>query len=181
MLYNSSKGDASSNQLFLYISFFMDDLYNIKLKDSTNREVSMSEFSGKTLLVVNVASKCGLTPQYKGLQKLYEEFKDRNFVILGFPCNQFGGQEPGTDDEINNFCEINYSVKFPIFSKIKVNGPDTHPLFKLLKKDKPGLFRTQSIKWNFTKFLINSNGKIVERFSPRVEPKYIRQEIKKIL
>ena len=115
MLYNSSKGDASSNQLFLYISFFMDDLYNINVKDSENREVSMSEFSGKTLLVVNVASKCGLTPQYKGLQKLYEEFKDRNFVILGFPCNQFGGQEPGTDDEINNFCEINYSVKFPIF------------------------------------------------------------------
>ena len=101
MLYNSSKGDASSNQLFLYISFFMDDLYNIKVKDSTNREVSMSEFSGKTLLVVNVASKCGLTPQYKGLQKLYEEFKDRNFVILGFPCNQFGGQEPGTDDELS--------------------------------------------------------------------------------
>ena len=94
MLYNSSKGDASPNQLFIYISFFMDDLYNIKVKDSTNREVSMSEFSGKTLLVVNVASKCGLTPQYKGLQKLYEEFKDRNFVILGFPCNQFGGQEP---------------------------------------------------------------------------------------
>ena len=93
----------------------MDDLYNIKVKDSTNREVSMSEFSGKTLLVVNVASKCGLTPQYKGLQKLYEEFKDRNFVILGFPCNQFGGQDPGTDDEINNFCEINYSVKFRLF------------------------------------------------------------------
>ena len=108
-------------------------------------------------------------------------YKDRNFVVLGFPCNQFGGQEPGTDEEIGKFCDINYSVTFPIFSKIKVNGPDAHPLFKLLKSDKPGIFRTQSIKWNFTKFLINNNGKIVERFSPRVEPKYIRKEIEKVL
>ena len=159
----------------------MNNIYDIHIKDSSNIEVSMSKFEGKTLLIVNVASKCGLTPQYKGLQTLYEEYKDRNFVVLGFPCNQFGGQEPGTNSEINNFCEINYSVTFPIFSKIKVNGPDCHPLFKLLKNDKPGIFRTESIKWNFTKFLVNSSGKIIERFSPRVEPKYIRSEIERIL
>ena len=159
----------------------MNNIYDIHIKDSSNKEVSMSKFEGKTLLIVNVASKCGLTPQYKGLQSLYEEYKDRNFVVLGLPCNQFGGQEPGTNSEINNFCEINYSVTFPIFSKIKVNGPDSHPLFKLLKNDKPGIFRTESIKWNFTKFLVNSSGKIIDRFSPRVEPKYIRSEIERIL
>ena len=159
----------------------MVDIYNIDVKDSANNNLNMSEFAGKTLLIVNVASKCGLTPQYEGLQKLYDDFKDRNFIILGFPCNQFGGQEPGTDQEIGEFCDINYSVTFPILSKIKVNGPEAHPLFKLLKNDKPGIFRTQSIKWNFTKFLINKNGKIVERFSPRVEPKYIRKEIEKVL
>ena len=159
----------------------MNNIYDIHIKDSSNKEVSMSKFEGKTLLIVTVASKCGLTPQYKGLQSLYEEYKDRNFVVLGFPCNQFGGQEPGTNSEINNFCEINYSVTFPIFSKIKVNGPDSHPLFKLLKNDKPGIFRTESIKWNFTKFLVNSSGKIIDRFSPRVEPKYIRSEIERIL
>jgi len=159
----------------------MNNIYDIHIKDSSNKEVSMSKFEGKTLLIVNVASKCGLTPQYRGLQSLYEEYKNRNFVVLGFPCNQFGGQEPGTNSEINDFCEINYSVTFPIFSKIKVNGPDSHPLFKLLKNDKPGIFRTESIKWNFTKFLVNSSGKIVDRFSPRVEPKYIRSEIERIL
>jgi len=159
----------------------MNNIYDIHIKDSSNKEVSMSKFEGKTLLIVNVASKCGLTPQYEGLQSLYEEYKDRNFVVLGFPCNQFGGQEPGTNSEINNFCEINYSVTFPSFSKIKVNGPDSHPLFKLLKNDKPGIFRTESIKWNFTKFLVNSSGKIIDRFSPRVEPKYIRSEIERIL
>ena len=159
----------------------MDDIYDIQVKDSLKKDISLSEYSGKTLLVVNVASKCGLTPQYEGLQELSDRYKDRNFVVLGFPCNQFGGQEPGTDAEINDFCDINYSVTFPIFSKIEVNGPNAHPLFKLLKRDKPGIFRTQSIKWNFTKFLINSNGKIVERFSPRVEPKYIKEQIERIL
>ena len=159
----------------------MADIYNIDVKDSASSNISMSEFAGKTLLIVNVASKCGLTPQYEGLQKLYNDYKDRDFVVLGFPCNQFGGQEPGTDQEIGEFCDLNYSVTFPIFSKIKVNGPEAHPLLKLLKSDKPGIFRTQSIKWNFTKFLINSSGKIVERFSPRVEPKHIRKEIEKIL
>ena len=159
----------------------MGNIYDICVQDSRGGEVKMSEFKNKTLLIVNVASKCGLTPQYVGLQKIFDEFKDRNFLVLGFPCNQFGGQEPGSNQEISEFCEINYSVTFPIFSKIKVNGPEAHPLFKLLKQDKPGIFRTQSIKWNFTKFLINNSGKIIERFSPRVEPKYIRDEIERIL
>ena len=159
----------------------MGNIYDICVQDSRGGEVKMSEFKNKTLLIVNVASKCGLTPQYIGLQKIFDEFKDRNFLVLGFPCNQFGGQEPGSDQEISEFCEINYSVTFPIFSKIKVNGPDAHPLFKLLKQDKPVIFRTQSIKWNFTKFLINNSGKIIERFSPRVEPKYIREEIERVL
>ena len=159
----------------------MGNIYDICVQDSRGGEVKMSEFKNKTLLIVNVASKCGLTPQYVGLQKIFDEFKDRNFLVLGFPCNQFGGQEPGSNQEISEYCEINYSVTFPIFSKIKVNGPEAHPLFKLLKQDKPGIFRTQSIKWNFTKFLINNSGKIIERFSPRVEPKYIREEIERIL
>jgi len=159
----------------------MGNIYDICVQDSRGGEVKMSEFKNKTLLIVNVASKCGLTPQYVGLQKIFDEFKDRNFLVLGFPCNQFGGQEPGSNQEISEFCEVNYSVTFPIFSKIKVNGPEAHPLFKLLKQDKPGIFRTQSIKWNFTKFLINNSGKIIERFSPRVEPKYIREEIERVL
>ena len=159
----------------------MGNIYDICVQDSRGGEVKMSEFKNKTLLIVNVASKCGLTPQYVGLQKIFDEFKDRNFLVLGFPCNQFGGQEPGSNQEISEFCEINYSVTFPIFSKIKVNGPEAHPLFKLLKQDKPGIFRTQSIKWNFTKFLINNSGKIIERFSPRVEPKHIREEIERVL
>ena len=117
----------------------MVDIYNIDVKDSTDSIFSMSKFIGKTILIVNVASKCGLTPQYEGLQKIYDDYKDRNFVVLGFPCNQFGGQEPGTNQEIGEFCDINYSVTFPIFSKIKVNGPEAHPLFKLLKSDKPGI------------------------------------------
>ena len=159
----------------------MGNIYDICVQDSRGGEVKMSEFKNKTLLIVNVASKCGLTPQYVGLQKIFDEFKDRNFLVLGFPCNQFGGEEPGSNQEISEFCEINYSVTFPIFSKIKVNGPEAHPLFKLLKQDKPGIFRTQSIKWNFTKFLINNSGKIIERFSPRVEPKNIREEIERVL
>ena len=159
----------------------MGNIYDICVQDSRGGEVKMSEFKNKTLLIVNVASKCGLTPQYVGLQKIFDEFKDRNFLVLGFPCNQFGGQEPGSNQEISEFCEINYSVTFPIFSKIKVNGPEAHPLFKLLKQDKPGIFRTQSIKLNLTKFLINNNGKIIESFSHRVEPKYIIDKIESIL
>ena len=156
-------------------------IYDFKVIDGNGSEISLNDYKNRVLLIVNVASKCGLTPQYKGLQKLYDELNPEGLDIIGFPCNQFAAQEPGNHNQITSFCESIYSVKFPIFKKIKVNGPEAHPLFKLLKSDKPGIFRTQSIKWNFTKFLINNNGKIVERFSPRVEPKYIRKEIEKVL
>ena len=155
----------------------MDDIYHIDVKDSANSNISMSEFAGKTLLIVNVASKCGLTPQYEGLQKLYDAYKDRNFVVLGFPCNQFGGQEPGSDQEIGKFCDINYSVTFPIFSKIKVNGPDADPLYKFLKDQAPGLLGTRSIKWNFTKFLISKNGNKIVRFGPNKQPSDFKDRI----
>ena len=130
---------------------------------------------------VNTASKCGFTPQYAGLQTLYEQFKDRGFEILGFPCNQFGKQEPGTNDEIQNFCQVNYGVTFPMFDKIDVNGDDTHPLYEHLKKAAPGALGTTSIKWNFTKFLVDAEGNVVKRFAPNVEPVDIAPEIEALL
>ena len=154
------------------------DIEFLDMEGNTQTLRSLGSENTKKWLVVNVASRCGLTRHYTNLQAVSSM---PDVLVVGFPCNQFGGQEPGSDQEIGKFCDINYSVTFPIFSKIKVNGPEAHPLFKLLKSDKPGIFRTQSIKWNFTKFLINNNGKIVERFSPRVEPKYIRKEIEKVL
>ena len=129
----------------------------------------------------NTASNCGFTPQYKGLQELYKKFSDQEFQILGYPCNQFGSQEPGTDQEIAEFCKINYDVSFPLFSKIEVNGPSAHPLFKFLASDKPGLFGTKAIKWNFTKFLINRNGEPVKRFSSKTTPEEISSEIQELL
>ena len=154
----------------------MADIYNIDVKDSASRNISMSEFAGKTLLIVNVASKCGLTPQYEGLQKLYDDYKDRDFVVLGFPCNQFGSQEPGSNEQIKTYCDDQYNISFKLFDKVDVIGEHASPLFNYLNKE-----AGRDIKWNFTKFLINNNGKIVERFSPRVEPRYIRKEIEKVL
>ena len=119
---------------------------------------SLGDYRGKLLLIVNVASKCGFTPQYKGLEQLYRKFKDKGLVVLGFPCDQFGHQEPGDENEIKNFCSLNYEVSFPMFAKIKVNGDDAHPLYQHLKQTKPGLLGTEGIKWNFTKFLINAQG-----------------------
>ena len=137
---------------------------------------SLAAYQGKVLLVVNVASKCGLTPQYAGLQKLYEEFKPRGFEILAFPCDQFGHQEPGTDAEIASFCELNYGVSFPLFSKIDVNGKDAHPLYVWLKSEKGGLLG-DAIKWNFGKFLINRAGEVHERFAPTTSPEGTRASI----
>lgn len=129
----------------------------------------MSEYKGKTIVVVNTASKCGFTPQYKGLEELYQKYKDQGLVILGFPCNQFGKQEPGKAQEIQEFCEINYGVTFPIFDKVDVNGSNTHPIFKYLKSNLGG-FLGSSIKWNFTKFVIDKNGKPIKRFGPTTKP-----------
>lgn len=145
------------------------------------RPVKMAEFRGRVLLVVNTASKCGFTPQYTGLEQLYQAYKDRGFEVLGFPCNQFGAQEPGTETEIGAFCERNYGVSFPIFSKIDVNGPQAHPLYTFLKEQKPGIFGTEGIKWNFTKFLVDRNGFLTGRYAPTVEPKSLAPAIEALL
>jgi glutathione peroxidase len=142
--------------------------------------ISMENFSGKTILVVNTASKCGLTPQYEGLEKLYQKYKDKGLVILGFPCNQFGNQEPGDEKSISEGCLINYGVSFPMFSKIEVNGDNTHPIYIYLKKALPGILGSR-IKWNFTKFLIDSNGKPIKRFAPTTTPESIEKYLKVLL
>jgi glutathione peroxidase len=143
--------------------------------------LSLAEFTGRVLLIVNTASKCGFTPQYAGLEHLYRSYKDRGFVVLGFPCNQFGQQEPGSAHDIGTFCERNYGVTFPIFAKIHVNGPAAHPLFKFLKDRKPGLFGTKAIKWNFTKFLIDRDGNVVSRFAPATRPADLAGPIERLL
>jgi glutathione peroxidase len=145
------------------------------------RMASLAEFRGRVLLIVNTASKCGLTPQYAGLEALHRACNDRGFEVLGFPCNQFGAQEPGSEAEIGAFCQRNYGVSFPIFSKIDVNGPQTHPLFAFLKQQKPGLFGTQRIKWNFTKFLVDRAGRPVARFAPSAQPKSLAPAIERLL
>jgi glutathione peroxidase len=143
--------------------------------------VSLAEFRGRVLLIVNTASKCGFTSQYAGLEELFRTYKDRGFEVLGFPCNQFGAQEPGAETEIGAFCEKNYGVSFPMFSKIDVNGPHAHPLYTFLKERKPGLFGTEGIKWNFTKFLIDRKGELTGRYAPTVEPKSLATAIEGLL
>jgi glutathione peroxidase len=137
----------------------------------------LSAYAGKTVLIVNVASACGYTPQYAGLEALYRQYKDRGFVVLGFPCNQFGGQESGTDAEVSAFCAVNYGVTFPMFSKVNVNGDDAHPLFKWLKSEKKGVFGTESIKWNFTKFLVGPDGHVIKRYGSGDTPEAIEKEL----
>ena len=138
------------------------NIYNFSCTNVNGEEISLSDYSGKALLIVNTASKCGFTPQYQGLQDLYKEYSGKGLEILGFPCNQFGSQEPGSDEEISLFCSTKYDVTFPLFSKIKVNGPAAHPLFKFLTSSKPGLLGSEKIKWNFTKFLINKSGEPIK-------------------
>lgn len=145
------------------------------------RIVSMEEFRGNVLLIVNTASRCGFTPQYEGLEKLYSAYKDRGFVVLGFPCNQFGAQEPGSSDEIGAFCQQNYGVSFPLFARIEVNGPNAHPLYRFLERSRPGILGSRRIKWNFTKFLIDRQGNVVRRLAPNKEPKAIVPEIERLL
>lgn len=156
------------------------NFYKFSAKSLRGNEISMDAYRGKVILVVNTASKCGLTPQYEGLEKLYEKYKDNGLVILGFPCNQFGNQEPGSEKEIAEGCLINYGVTFPMFSKIEVNGANTHPIFKYLKSELPG-FIFKRIKWNFTKFLIDQNGVPVKRFAPSVKPESLAGDIEKLL
>jgi glutathione peroxidase len=142
-----------------------ESVYEFTVKDIDGNDVKLSEYKGKTLIFVNVASKCGFTPQYEGLQALYEKYKDKGLVILGFPCNQFGSQEPGTNEEIKEFCSVNYGVTFPMFDKIDVNGKEAHPLYDYLRSQAKGTLGTEAIKWNFTKFLVDKNGKVIDRKS----------------
>lgn len=156
-------------------------IYDFKAHGIDGRERSLAEFRGNPVLIVNVASKCGFTPQYKGLEALYQKYKDRGFVILGFPCNQFGEQEPGSAKDITEFCELNFGVKFPLFQKIDVNGPNAHPLYEFLKRERPGFLGTKRIKWNFTKFLIDRAGKPIKRYGSTTKPEAIAGDIEKLL
>lgn len=157
------------------------NIYGFEVQTITGPVIAMKEFSGKVLLIVNVASKCGFTPQYKGLEELYKKYRQSGLEILGFPCNQFGAQEPGSETEIQNFCRLNYDVSFPLFSKIAVNGADTHPLYQYLKNHQKGILGTSSIKWNFTKFLVDRTGQVVGRFGPNTPPHALEKEIERLL
>ncbi|MCJ7842548.1 glutathione peroxidase [Lederbergia sp. NSJ-179] len=155
-------------------------VYDFSAKTMDGEEKSLADYKGKVLLIVNTASKCGFTPQFEGLQKLYETYKDQGFEILGFPCNQFSNQDPGTNAEIANFCQKNYGVSFQMFSKIDVKGEHAHPLFVYLTQEAKGMI-TKQIKWNFTKFLIDKNGEVLDRFAPQTKPESLDKEIEKAL
>lgn len=156
-------------------------IYDYSAKTLGGQDVSLSDYRGQVLLIVNTASKCGFTPQYEGLEALYRAYKDRGLTILGFPCNQFGAQEPGNAEEIANFCSLTYDVTFPMLAKIDVNGRSAHPLYTFLKTEQKGLLGTEGIKWNFTKFLINREGKAVARYAPTVAPEAIEADIRALL
>ncbi len=156
-------------------------IYDIKAKTIGGEDKSLADYEGKVIIVVNVASKCGFTPQYEGLEKIYREYQDKGVVVLGFPCNQFLSQEPGDEKEIAQFCSLTYDVSFPMFAKVDVNGAKTHPLFDYLKKELPGILGTKDVKWNFTKFLVGKDGKPVKRYAPRDEPAKMIEDIEKLL
>jgi glutathione peroxidase len=155
--------------------------YDFEAASINGELVGLGRYHGKVLLIVNTASECGFTPQYKGLEEVYQQFRERGFEVLGFPCNQFGKQEPGTEADISAFCERNYGVTFPLFSKVDVNGEGAHPLFRHLKESAPGVLGTEAIKWNFTKFLIRKDGSVYKRYAPQTKPEEIVADIDKLL
>lgn len=155
-------------------------VFDYTVKDINGQDINLSQYKGKLLLIVNVASKCGFTPQYKGLEEMYNELKNQ-VEILGFPCNQFGAQEPGDAEEIKNFCSLTYDVKFPLFAKIDVNGDNASPLYQFLKQEKPGLLGSQAIKWNFTKFLVGRDGQVLKRYAPTDTPEKIKKDLAQYL
>lgn len=159
----------------------MTTAYDFSAKDIDGQERSLAEFKGKALLVVNTASKCGFTPQYTGLETLWQEYRDKGLVVLGFPCDQFGHQEPGDEATIKNFCSLTYDVNFPLFAKVEVNGPKAHPLWVWLKGEKGGFLGIDAIKWNFTKFLVGRDGKVLKRYASTDKPEALRGEIEKAL
>ena len=159
----------------------MTTLYDFNAQTLAGKDVSLGDYKGEVLIIVNTASKCGFTPQYEGLETLYGELHPKGLTVLGFPCNQFGQQEPGGADEIGQFCQINYGVSFPMFAKVDVNGPDAHPLFKYLTHEKRGVLGTAKIKWNFTKFLVDRAGKVVARHAPTARPEGLKKDIEALL
>ena len=158
----------------------MTTVFDFTVQNAAGADRLLDEFKGQVLLIVNTASKCGFTPQFAGLEELYEKYKDQGVSVIGFPCNQFGKQDPGSNDEIQEFCQLNYGVSFPMMGKIEVNGAGTDPLFKHLKDEAPGLI-TKNIKWNFTKFLVDGEGNVVKRYAPTVKPKDIEKDIDELL
>ncbi|MFV0478350.1 MAG: glutathione peroxidase [Parahaliea sp.] len=156
-------------------------VFDFSCQNTKGESKSLADYSGKVLLIVNTASKCGFTPQFEGLEKLYQQYHERGLLILGFPCNQFGKQDPGSNDEIMEFCQLNYGVSFPMFGKIAVNGANADPLFNYLKKEAPGLLGSEGIKWNFTKFLVDPAGKVLKRYAPKTKPENIAQDIEALL
>ena len=156
-------------------------IYDFSARSIEGNDRPLADYKGKALLIVNVASECGYTPQYAGLEALYRKYKDRGFEVLGFPCNQFGAQEPGTEEQIKSFCETRFDVSFPLFAKIDVNGPGTHPLYEFLKSAEPGLLGTEAIKWNFTKFLVAKDGSVRKRYAPQTKPEAIAADIETAL
>lgn len=159
----------------------MPSVHDFTAKSLSGEDVSLADFRGKVLLIVNTASKCGFTPQYAGLEKLHEELSPRGFAVLGFPCNQFGQQEPGDAQEIQKFCSLSYNVTFPMFAKIDVNGANAHPLYEFLKSEKSGLLGIEAIKWNFSKFLVDQQGRVVERYAPTTTPASLKGDIEALL
>ena len=157
------------------------NLYDIPVATLDGRPGSLAPWQGQVLLIVNVASRCGFTPQYAGLEQLYRRFRDRGFAVLGFPCNQFGEQEPGSEADIREFCSLTYDVTFPLFAKVDVNGPDAHPLYRRLRRERPGLLGTEAIKWNFTKFLVGRDGTVLRRYAPTDAPEAIAGDIEAAL
>lgn len=159
----------------------MTTVFDFTAQDIAGKDVDLSQYQGKVLLIVNTASKCGFTPQYKGLQALFEKYRERGLEVLGFPCNQFGHQEPGDEAAISEFCELNFGVDFPLFGKIDVNGDSAHPLYRHLKEEAPGLLGSKAVKWNFTKFLVNRDGQVVKRYAPTDKPESLAKDIEKLL
>jgi glutathione peroxidase len=177
----AQKSFAIGQKLSQYGTMNTTNFHSFEVKSASNETVPLSRYKGQVVLVVNVASKCGFTPQYTGLEQLYKDFKDQGFTILGFPCNQFGSQEPGSDSEIQSFCKLTYDVSFPVLAKVDVNGPSVSPVYEWLKEQAPGLLGTEMIKWNFTKFLVGKEGEVIKRYAPNVEPKDLRKDIEAAL
>jgi len=158
-----------------------ESVYDFEVKNIKGESIPLATYQGKVLLIVNTASKCGFTPQYEGLEKIHKQYHDQGLEVLGFPCNQFGAQEPGSEAEIASFCQLNFGVSFPLFAKIDVNGSQSHPLYDYLKTQAPGLLGSKDVKWNFTKFLVDANGKVIKRYAPQDSPESIGRELKKYL